>query len=93
MRLDNNEENLLFKARDIYNVRQKFREENLEELLPVQALLKELTMSDEWFAVFHPSTSRLQRLFFAKKSSGKILRTNLEILFIDTECLFVLFLE
>ena len=83
LRLDHNEEIFLFKARDVYNVRQKIREENLEKLLPVQALLNELTMGDEWFTVFHPSTGRLQRLFFAKKSSGKILRINWEMLLID----------
>ncbi len=40
LRLDNNKENLLFKAQDVYNVGQKIREENLEKRLPVQALLK-----------------------------------------------------
>ncbi len=83
LRLDNNKENSLFKARDVYNVRQKIREENLEGPIPVQAFLKELTMDDEWFTVFHPSTGRLQRLFFAKKSSSKILKIKWEILLIN----------
>ncbi len=83
LHLDNNEKNLLFKTRDVYNVRQKTRKENLEKLLPVQALLKEITMSDKWFTIFHPSTGCLQHLFFAKKSSGKILKINWGILLID----------
>lgn len=83
LRLNHDKENPSFKARDVYNVRQKIRKENLERLLPVLALLKELTMGDEWLTVFHPSTGRLQRLFFAKKSFGKILRINWEVLLMD----------
>ena len=82
LRLNHDKENPL-KARDVYNIWHKIREENLEGLLQVQALLKELIMGDEWFRVFHPCIGRLQCLFFAKKSSGKILRINWEVLFID----------
>lgn len=81
--LNHGKANPLFKTRDVYNVWQKIREENLERLLPVQALLKELTMCHEWFTVFHPRTGHLQRLFFAKKLSGKILKINWEVFIMD----------
>lgn len=45
--LNHGEENLLFKAQDIYNVWQKIRKENLERLLLVQVILKKLTIGDK----------------------------------------------
>lgn len=83
LRLNHNKDNPLFKVQDVYNIWQKIREENLEKLLPVHVLLKEFTIGDKWFIVFHPSTNYLQCLFFAKKSFGKILKINREVLFID----------
>lgn len=39
--------NPLFKVRDVYDIQQKIREDNLKGFLLVQALLKELIISDE----------------------------------------------
>ncbi len=55
----------------------------MEGLLSVQVLLEEFTIDNKWLTVFHPSTSCLQCLFFAKKLSGKILKINWEVFFID----------
>lgn len=57
--LNHNKENPLFKAQNVYNVWQKIREKNLEKILLVQTLVKELTLGDEWFTIFYPSISRL----------------------------------
>ncbi len=84
LRLEQDEENPMFKAHDIYNAGQILRKEALGGFLPIQALFKELTdPSIKWFTSFYPHTGPFKRLFFAKKSSRFILKFNWEVLLID----------
>jgi hypothetical protein len=39
--------NLLFKSRDIYNIKAKLRRDDLDSLTSVQALMRELNRSDD----------------------------------------------
>jgi hypothetical protein len=44
--------NLLFKSRDIYNVKAKLRRDDLDSLTSVQALMRELNRGDDWIYFF-----------------------------------------
>lgn len=46
LRMNENEEDPVFKAKDIYNQRQSIRHESMGNLTPTQALLKELGNND-----------------------------------------------
>jgi hypothetical protein len=46
LRLKANEENLIYKTRDIYNVKTKIKRDILDDLFFVQALMKQLKRND-----------------------------------------------
>lgn len=56
-------ENPLFKNRDIYKERERLRQQALDGLTPIQALMKELVQQDNWFVRYHPSSGPIQQLF------------------------------
>ena len=84
IRLDTEEENPVFKARDIYNHRAAKRLEELGPYSPLQAFMVELSQRDSWFVRYTvDGRNRITKLFFAKTSSQRILRLNYEVLLMD----------
>ncbi len=74
LRLGQSSENPLFKNRDIYNERQRIRERNLDGLTPIQALMRTLFDTNNWFVRYYPNSGPIQRLFFASRLSERILK-------------------
>jgi len=85
LRLDKDEENPMFKRKDIYNAKSAIRAKALGSYTPIQALIIELYNQEVWFTrvkKFNISR-RIQSLFFCRTTSQKILRLNPEVLIID----------
>ena len=85
LRLNEDQNNPLFKNKDIYNIKQAIREKALGSLTPTQALLVALHSSDEWFVRIQKDnrSQRLRSMFFCRKSQQEMLRLNYEALIID----------
>ena len=81
--LDQNSENPLFKNRDIYNERQRIREHNLDGLTPIQALIRTLFDTNNWFVRYYPNSGPIQRLFFASRLSERILKSSWDVILLD----------
>jgi hypothetical protein len=80
---DSNANNLIFKSRDIYNMKAQLRRDDLESLTFIQTLMRELNQ-DDWKSSFQKNDrNQINHLFFSKKSSHIILRFNYEILILD----------
>ena len=79
------EEDPIFKARDIYNIKSKARADSLGSLTPVQALMQQLHVREDWFVRMRKdqTTQQLEGLFFCRKSSQRILELNSEVLILD----------
>lgn len=83
LRLDQNEENPLFKKQDIYNAKQEIRRKGLGALTPIQALMKQLRRDDWHFSYAKDERDQITQLFFSRVSSMKILKSNFEVLVMD----------
>lgn len=85
LQLDHDDENPMLKARDVYNIKAEARSKALGSLTPIQALMRQLIVDEDWFVRKEtaPTTERLESLFFVRKSSQKILEHNSEVLILD----------
>ena len=80
IRLNENEENSLFKSRDVYNVKAYLRNEELSSLTSTQTLMKTLSDNDKWFSKIEiDEIKRFQYLFFTSHCMQKLLIENFEI--------------
>lgn len=78
------EENPIYKTKDIYNQRAYQRRKELGPLSPVQALMQRLNKKKEWYMEYCADLDfRIRRLFFAKTSLHKVLKLNYEVLLMD----------
>lgn len=78
------EEDPVFKHRDIYNAKAEIRRQNLGPLTPTQALLKWLHASDDWYIKFlKDQKDRVTHLFFSRRSCHEMLKENWEVLIMD----------
>jgi hypothetical protein len=87
LRAIENEEDLIFKIKNIYNQRQSMRYEALSNLTSTQALLKELGQGDsknQWFLRYYSDSEPLERMFFARSSARLLTSMNWEVLIIDS---------
>jgi hypothetical protein len=83
LRLDNDSNNSMFKAADIYNVKTALRRDALESFTSIQALIQNL-YRDVWHCEYLKNQlNRVTHLFFIKKISKKLLKTNLKILIMN----------
>ena len=84
LRLNQDEEDSLFKSRDIYNVRVYLRNKKLSLLTSIQTLMKALTNDEKWFTKTEKNEiDKLQYLFFISTNMQILLVENLEILIIN----------
>ncbi len=82
--LGTDEENPLFKPKDIYNQRGYQRRAQLGPYSPVQPLMMALNkQKDYWMTYKLDKNLRIRRLFFAKITSQKVLKLNYEVLLMD----------
>jgi hypothetical protein len=70
----------LFKFRDIYNLKTKFRRESLRFFISIQALIRELKQEDWTYAIQKDQETRIIHFFFVKNISKILLKNNYEIL-------------
>ncbi len=66
LRLNANEENLIYKTRDIYNVKTKIQRDTLDNLFSVQTLMKQLKRNDWKFNYQQDDKEKLTHFFFSK---------------------------
>ena len=84
LRLNENEKNLIFKARDIYNVKTFLRNEELDSLTSTQILMRALSDNDKWFMkIERNEQQRLQYLFFIAHCMQKLLIENSKVLIMN----------
>ncbi len=78
--LINSDINLMIRSRDIYNIRAQLRRDDLRFMTSIQALMHQLS-DEDWFFVFQKNRrNQITHLFFSKKSSQFMLKTNYEVL-------------
>ncbi len=91
LRVNANEENLIYKARDIYNTKTIIQRESLDNLSFIQALMKQLEKNDWEFNYQQDDKEKLTHLFFFKDlcyfSLSRIVFHCLELSFIVSNCL------
>jgi hypothetical protein len=83
LRLDNDPDNPMFKAADIYNVKAALRRDALGPLTPIQALLQNLHRDDWHCEYLKDRLDRVTHLFVIKKTSKELLKVNPEVLIMD----------
>ena len=84
LRMDHDEENPQFKARDIYNARAFIRLEELGSLTSTQTLMRVLSNDEKWFMrVQTDAQQKIQHLFYTSNCMQKILLENAELLLMD----------
>ena len=85
LRLDHDKEDPILKHRNVYNIKAKARSKALGSLTPIQTLLCQLDIQEDWFMrqEANVATQRLEYLFFVWKSSQLILELNCEVLILD----------
>ncbi len=84
LRLGMDEENPIYKAKDIYNQRAYQRCKELGPLSPVEAFMQRLNNKKGWYIEDYADLDfRIRRLFFAETSLHKVLKLNYEVLLID----------
>ena len=66
LRLNGDEENPIFKTRDLYNLKTEMKRTALGPLTPVQALMKQLDGQDWEYNYQQNDRERLTHLFFSK---------------------------
>ena len=68
LQLDHDDDNPLLKARDVYNVKAEARSKALGSLIPIQALMRQLTGKEDWFVRKEtaPATERLESRFLSE---------------------------
>jgi hypothetical protein len=81
--LINSDINLMIKSRDIYNIKAQLRKDDLDFMTSIQAFMHQL-FDEDWFFVFQKNRrNQIIHLFFSKKSSQFMLKTNYEVLVIN----------
>jgi hypothetical protein len=75
--------NFLIKTRDVYNIKTQMRQDELESMTSMQALMHQLNENDWTFAFQKDCLNQVTHLFFAKKSSQSILKINYEVLIMN----------
>ncbi len=75
--------NLMFKSRDIYNVKAQLRREILDSLTSIQVLIQELDRDAWMYALQKNDDNQITHLFFSKESSQSILKKNYEVLIMN----------
>ncbi len=84
LRINNsNAKKFIFKPRDIYNIKAQLRREDLESLTFIQVFMRELNRNDWMFFFQKNNHNQISHLFFFKKFSQEILKSNFEILVLD----------
>lgn len=84
LRLDADEESLMFKSRDIYNAKTIIRRDILDSLSSIQTLMKKLNENENWDFNYKIScVNKLTHLFFSRSSFQKILQFNSEVLIMN----------
>ncbi len=84
IRLGTDEENPLFKPKDIYNERAYQCQAQLGPYSLVQAMMMALNKrKDYWMTYKLDKDLRIRRLFFAKTTSQKLLKLNYKVLLMD----------
>ncbi len=86
LRLKANEENLIYKTRDIYNVKTKIKRDIFDNLFFVQTLIKQLRKDDWKFNYHQNDNEKLTHLFFYRDLS-RIVFLCLELSFFVSSCL------
>lgn len=76
--------NAMFTSRDVYNLQAQIRRDELGPLTPIQALIREFDEGDWIYALQKNENNQITHLFFTKRSSQEILKTNHEVLIMDT---------
>ena len=73
-----------YKKQDVYNAIGSIQHDQLGNLTPIQALLKELTVSEKWYISYTVDPwDQLNRLFFVYQLSLDWLEKYPDVLFID----------
>ncbi len=72
--------NFMIKSRDIYNIKAQSRRNDLDSMTFVQAFMHQLIDEDWFFAFQKDRRNQINHLFFSKKSSQIVLKTNYEVL-------------
>ncbi len=75
--------NSLFKTRDIYNLKTQFRREHFDSLTSIQTLIRDLNEEDWTFDFKKNDENHITHLFFMKKSSQTLLKSNHEIILMN----------
>ena len=83
LRLDANQENLLFMRHDIYNAKDHLRRQALGVLTPVQALLQNLEREGWFWQYEKDELDKITKLFFSRASCRDMLERNSEVLIMD----------
>ena len=84
LRMNHDEKNLIFKARDIYNERDVLRLEELELLTSTQILIKALSDDEQWYMQIKiDAEQKIQYLFYTSNCMQKILLENAELLIMN----------
>ena len=85
LRLNGNSNNPLLKPKDIYNQQANHRSEKLGPLTPIQSLMRELHHHENWWMAYGADhANQIERLFFVKTTSYKVLKQNHEVLLMDS---------
>jgi hypothetical protein len=69
--------------KDIYNTRQRIRNEALNGQTPIQALVEQMQADDFCWSVQHDERGHVTHLFFAYRKSLEMYQTYPEVLLID----------
>ena len=83
LRIDTDNNNPLFKPRDIYNIKAQLRRDTLGPLTPVQALMQELDQNDWTYNYQKDIRNQITHLFFVRGTSQTLLKVNHEVLVMD----------
>jgi hypothetical protein len=83
LRINANEKDSMIKIKNVYNQRQRFKRNDLSNLIAIQVLLQTLLNRKNWFVKFVSFEESLKMLFFAKISCQKITKLNWKIFIID----------
>ncbi len=75
--------NPMIKARDVYNIQTQMRRDQLGFMTSMQALMHQFDDDDWTYAFQKSSRNQITHLFFSKKSSQSILKTNYEVLIMN----------
>ena len=84
LRMNDDQEDPVFKNRDLYNFRASIKKKALGPFTPVQALMRMLRNNDEWYLRHkRDAADQITHLFFSKTSSQTMLKSNYEVLLMD----------